>query len=259
LGVALAVHVAAAQAPEALNATVRLAFVRTDVAPGVAAGPYAGFGALLAQMLTPDGGVTIRYTVSRDAMRAEIDGRLSMLPRGAVILERVGDDVLRILNPAQKIWYEVSSDFSPGMLMGTPDIELQPTGEHATIAGKLADRFRFTETIQMPSPQAAAVPSDFPREIQFTGDLWSTTALAGESYRAIARTMQTLAAVPGMDALTANGRFPLRLYLRSDLMPGYELQTEVASLGTARPDPAAFEVPDDYQKVEPPFGGRRGR
>jgi len=142
-----------------------------------------------------------------------------------------------------------------GLLLGTPDVEIQPTGEHATIAGEPADRFRFTETLHVPAPAGVVLPQDFPHEIQFTGDLWSTDALAGSTYQAIAKTMQTFAAIPGVEALTAGGRFPLRLALRSDLLSGLELRTEVTALRTVPLDAAAFTVPSDYQKVQPPAGG----
>lgn len=66
--------------------------------------------------------------------------------------------------------------------------------------------------------------------------------------------MQTFAAIPGIDALTAGGRFPLRMSFRSDLLAGYELQTEVTSLKSVPADPSLFTVPSDYQKVQPPFG-----
>jgi hypothetical protein len=255
----LPVPLAAAPAPApqpagAISATIRIGFAKIDV-PAGATGPYAAFGPLIAQMLTPEGPATIQYTVSADAMRAELDGRLGPLPRGTVVLQRLGEPTMRVLTPAQKTWYEIPAGQSLGMMLGAPDIEIQPTGEHATIAGQPADRFRFTETLQVPTPDGANVPADFPREIHFTGDLWSTTALAGSGYAAIMQTMQTFAAVPGIEALTAGGRFPLRMSFRSDLLAGYELQTEVTALHTAPVDPGRFVVPSDYQKVQPPFGG----
>ena len=163
---------------------------------------------------------------------------------------------MRVLNPAQKTWYEIPAEQTLGLLVGAPDIDIQPTGERATIAGQPADRFRFTETLRVPAPEGVSLPPDFPREVQFTGDLWSTTALSGDAYAAILKTMQTFAAVPGIDALTAGGRFPLRMSFRSDLLAGYELQTEVTALKTVPANPAVFAVPSDFQKVQPPFGGR---
>lgn len=238
-----------------VEAVIRLGFNRVDVPAGTA-GPYAAFAPIVAQMLTPEGPADIRYTVSAEAMRAEIVGRIGPLPRGSIVLQRIGEPSMQVLNPAQKTWYEIPSDQTLGMLLGTPDIDLQPTGEHATIAGQPADRFRFTETLQVPAPEGVNLPPDFPKQVQFTGDLWSTTALSGEAYAAILKTMQTFAAVPGIDALTAGGRFPLRMSFRSDLLAGYELQTEVKSLRTVTPAADAFAVPSDYQKVQPPFGGR---
>jgi hypothetical protein len=244
----------AAARPATIEAVIRLGFSKTDVPAGTA-GSYAAFAPILAQMLTPEGPADIRYIVSADAMRAEIIGRLGPLPRGTVVLQRIGQPSMQVLNPAQKTWYEIPAGQTLGLLLGAPDIDLQPTGEHATIAGQRADRFRFTETLQVPAPEGVNLPPDFPREVRFTGDLWSTTALSGDAYAAILKTMQTFAAIPGMDALTAGGRFPLRMSFRSDLLAGYELQTEVTSLRTVTAAADAFSVPSDFQKVLPPYGG----
>jgi len=245
---------ASPQTSKTIEAVIRLGFNRIDVPAGTT-GSYAAFAPLVAQMLTPEGPADIRYIVSAEAMRAEIVGRLGPLPRGTIVLQRIGSPAMQVLNPAQKTWYEVSAGQTLGMLLGTPDIDLQPTGEHATIAGQPADRFRFTETLHVPAPEGVNLPADFPREVQFTGDLWSTTALSGDAYSAILKTMQTFAAIPGIDALTAGGRFPLRMSFRSDLLAGYELQTEVKSIRTVTPAADAFAVPSDYQKVQPPYGG----
>ena len=58
-----------------------------------------------------------------------------------------------------------------------------------------------------------------------------------------------------MEALTAGGRFPLRIALRSSIMPGYEIRSEVTTIGSTAIDPSLFVVPAGYQKVQPPLGG----
>ncbi len=58
-----------------------------------------------------------------------------------------------------------------------------------------------------------------------------------------------------MEALTAGGRFPLRIALRSSIMPGYEIRSEVTAIGPAAADPSLFTVPAGYQKILPPVGG----
>ena len=69
------------------------------------------------------------------------------------------------------------------------------------------------------------------------------------------RTLQAFAAIPGVEALTAGGRFPLRIALRSTIMPGYEIRSEVTAIGPAPVDASLFTVPAGYQKVQPPVGG----
>ncbi len=245
-----------AAAPAALKARLRLSVVKIDAPPVARAqNPYGELGGLLARMLAPEGPVDIEYVVAGDSMRADVKGRLATLPRGSIVLQRVGDPVLRILNPGNKTWYELSTDQNVGALLGAPDVQVEPTQDTAMILGQRAQRFRFSETLRLPALDGVTLPPDFPRELQFTGDLWSTNAFAGEGYANIFRTLQAFAAVPGMDALTAGGRFPLRLHLRSTFMPGYELRSEVTAIGPTEPLPSLFEVPADFQKVQSPVGG----
>ncbi len=241
--------------PSALKATVRISVTKIDApASSAAEHPYGQLGVLLARMLAPEGPVDIDYLVAGDSMRADVRGRLATLPPGSIVLQRVGDSTLRILNPGNKTWYELSTDQNLGQLIGAPDVQIEPTNETATIVGQRAQRFHFAETLRMPTLEGVSLPPDFPRELQFSGDLWSTDAFSGAGYAAIFRTLQTFAAVPGMEALTAGGRLPLRLRLRSTFMPGYELRSDVTSIGPAQADPSRFEVPSDYQKVQSPFG-----
>lgn len=242
-------------APAALKARLRLSVVKIEAPAAAAPDPYGELGGLLARMLAPEGPVDIDYVVAGDSMRADVQGRLATLPRGSIVLQRVGDAAMRILNPGNKTWYALSTDQNVGGLLGAPDVQVEPTGETATILGQRAQRFRFSETLRLPALEGVTLPPDFPRELQFTGDLWSTDAFSGEGYANIFRTLQAFAAVPGMEALTAGGRFPLRLHLRSTFMAGYELRSEVTAIGPMQPNPSLFEVPADYQKVQPPVGG----
>ena len=246
---------APAAPPVSLQMSMQLSIAKVDTPVPETSSPYAAFGPLLARMLTPEGPVSISYQVSAEGMRAQVDGRLAMLPSGTILLQRVGESSLRVLNPQQKTWYELPQAQNVGALLGTPDVDIQPAHERETIAGQRADRFRFFERIQVPPLEGVTLPPDFPHELTFTGDLWSTDAFAGEAYRSVFRTLQAFAAVPGLDALTANGRFPLRLHMQSDFMPGYEVRTEVTSVRAGAADPALFTIPADYQKIVPPGGG----
>jgi hypothetical protein len=247
---------AATAAPAALKASLRISVARIEApAASDAENPYGQLGGLLARMLAPEGPVDIDYVVTGDSMRADVRGRLATLPRGAIVLQRVGEPMLRILNPANKTWFEVSTDQNMGALLGAPDVQIEPTPDTTTIVGHRAQRFRFFETLRLPTLEGVTLPPDFPRELQFSGDLWSTDGFSGAGYATIFRTLQAFAAVPGMEALTAGGRLPLRLHLRSTFMPGYELRSEVMSIGPAEAAPALFVVPADYQKIASPIGG----
>jgi hypothetical protein len=244
--------------PQTLKATIRMSIAKIDApAPpiGDKATAYGNFGPLISQLLTPEGAVDIQYLIAGDQSRAEAKGRLATLPPGSIVLQKMGDDFIRVLNPANKTWYEIPANQNLGALLGTPDVTIEPANEKATIAGQRADRFRFKERLQVPVPEGVSLPADFPREIELDGDLWSTDAFAGGSYASVFRTLQAFAAIPGVEALTSGGRFPLRIALRSSIMPGYEIRTEVTAIGPAAMEPSLFVVPSGYLKVQPPAGG----
>ena len=242
----------------ALKTTIRMSIVQVDSAlPTLADGrrnPYGNFGPLIKQLLTPEGPVTIDYVIAGDQSRAELKGRLATLPEGSVVLQRMGEDVIRVLNPSNKTWYGIPANQNLGTLLGAPDVTIEPTGEQATIAGQRAERFRFKETLHVPVPEGSSLPPDFPKDVDLTGDLWSTDAFSGNAYAAVFRTLQAFAAIPGIEALTSGSRFPLRIALRSSIMPGYEVQSEVTAIGPASPDAKTFDVPADYLKVQGPGG-----
>src|SRR5215813_1883262 len=250
-----------AQAPPqtaALKATIKISLVKLE-APAVRDGektpPFGNFGPLLTQLLTPEGPVEIQYTIAGGDTRAEIRGRLATLSKGTIVLQRVGDETIRVVDPVAKTWYELPATQNLGALLGTPDVTIEPAGETATIAGQRAERFRFRETLRVPVPEGVSLPPQFPSDVDLAGDLWTTDAYAGANYAAVFKTLQSFAAIPGVEALTAGGRFPLRIALRSSIMPGYEIRSEVTAIGPATIDPSVFKVPVDYQKVQPPVGG----
>ena len=259
--VILAQALAPAQAPPpaTLKATIRMSVAKIDApAPpiGDKATAYGNFGPLISQLVTPEGPVDIQYLIAGGETRADVKGRLATLPAGSVVLQKMGDEMIRVLNPSNKTWYEIPASQNLGALLGTPDVTIEPANEKATIAGQRADRFRFKQTLHVPLPEGVSLPPDFPSDIELTGDLWSTDAFAGGSYAAVFRTLQAFAAIPGIEALTAGGRFPLRIALRSTIMPGYEIRSEVTAIGPAASDASLFTVPAGYQKVVPPGGGQ---
>ncbi len=246
------------QTPASLNTTIRMSVVQVDSAlPSLADGkpnPYGNFGPLIKQLLTPDGPVTIEYVISGDQSRAEVKGRLATLPQSSIVLQKMGEDTIRVLNPANRTWYEIPANQNLGTLLGTPDVTVEPTGEQTTIAGQRAERFRFKETLHVPVPDGSSLPPDFPKDIDLSGELWSTDAFSGNAYAAVFRTLQAFAAIPGVEALTSGGRFPLKIALRSSVMPGYEIRSDVTAISAASPAATSFEIPAGYVKVRPPGG-----
>jgi hypothetical protein len=239
-------------AANGLKATIRLNIAKVDVPANAPVSPLGNMGALIAQLLTPDGPVEIDYLIAGDATRGEVRGRLAAFPRGTIVLQHLHDDAIKVLNPDNKTWYELPATASLGAQIGAPDVQMEPTGETAMIAGQRAERFRFVETLRFPAPEGANLPSDFPTSIDLSGDVWSTDAFSGSGYAGIFQTLQAASAIPGMEALTAGGRFPLRIAVRSTMMAGYEIRSDVLTIGAAQPAASMFEIPRDYQQVRGP-------
>src|SRR3954470_563644 len=118
--------------PSTLKATIRMSIVNIDV-PAVRDGgkpsPYGNFGPLLTQLLTPEGPVDIQYLIDGDQTRADVQGRLATLPRGSIVLQKMGEDVIRVINPGNKTWYEIPANQNLGVLLGTPDVTMEPMNE----------------------------------------------------------------------------------------------------------------------------------
>jgi hypothetical protein len=249
---------AQAAAPATLKATIRMSIARIEAPPlkeGERPSPYGNFGPLLTQLLTPEGAVNIQYVIAGEQTRADVQGRLATLPKGSVVIQKMGDETIRVLNPNNLTWYEIPANQNLGVLLGTPDVTIEPTADTAMIAGQRASRFKFSETLHVPVPEGTTLPPEFPSDLQLSGDVWSTDAFSGASYANVFRTLQAFAAIPGVEALTAGGRFPLKIALRSPIMPGYEIRSEVIAIGAAAADAALFTVPAGYQKIQPPLGG----
>ena len=248
-------RVEGAAQPGTLKATIRMSVAKIVASALEKPSTVGNFGPLISQLLAPDGPVDIHYIIAGDQTRAEVQGRLATLPKGSVVLQKMGDASIRVLNPGNKTWYEIPANQNLGVLLGTPDVTIEPTGEKMTIAGQRADRFRFRQTLDIPLPEGTTLPPDFPKKIDLSGDLWSTDAYSGTGYAGVFKTLQAFAAIPGVEALTAGGRFPLKIALRSSIMPGYEIRSDVTTIGPVAADPSLFTVPSDYQKVQPPGGG----
>ena len=75
--------------------------------------PFGNMGALIAQILTPDGPVEIDYLIAGDSTRGEVRGRLAAFPRGTIVLQHLHDDAIKVLNPENKTWYELPATARP--------------------------------------------------------------------------------------------------------------------------------------------------
>src|SRR5262249_61175033 len=86
--------------------------------------PFGTLGPLLPLWLTPEGPVDIQYTIAGGDTRAYILGRLATLPRGTFVLQRVGDEAIRVIDPSAKTWYELPASQNLRALLGTPAVTI---------------------------------------------------------------------------------------------------------------------------------------
>ena len=248
---------AAAPPPQtsALTATIRVEVARLADAGDVPPESLAGLGPMLARMLTPDGPVEMRWYGDPAGVRARIAQRLSLLPAGAVVIQRRGAAAIEVLNPSEQTYYEMPAATSGSLdaLAGVPDLQMRPTGDTTIIAGQRAERNELTLTLAL---SASAGPAGgLPRDLQITGDVWLTDAFAGDEYRAILQTLNALMAIPGLGAAVPPGRFPLRTRLRLTMLPGIELRSDVVAIRPAAVSRDELTIPAGYRKVDPPGRG----
>ena len=158
-------------------------------------------------------------------------------PRGTIVLQQLRDDAIKVLNPDNKTWYELPATPASARMLGDAgraDRADRRDGDDRRSARRAVPLRRRRCGSRL--PKASSLPSDFPTSIDLSGDIWSTDAFAGSGYAAIFRTLQAFSAIPGMEALTAGGRFPLRIAVRSTMMTGYEIRSDVTTIGAAQPD-----------------------
>ncbi|HEX5475966.1 MAG TPA: hypothetical protein VFX12_15005 [Vicinamibacterales bacterium] len=244
--------------PAALEASMRIEIARVATPGGSEAGPYAALGPIVAQMLTPDGAVDMDWYGSAGGVRATLHERLSMLPAGAVVVQRAGAAAIQVMNPAARTYFDLPAAAAADGGSGVPDVVLQPTGEFATIAGARAERHTVTLTLALPPARGVPAWSGLPANLTIVGDIWLTDAFAGAQYASILKTLDALMAIPGLSRTVPAGAFPMKTRLRLTLLPGYELRSEITRLAAAAVDPRALDVPAEFHRVAPPGQGAGG-
>ena len=232
-----ALSTSAAQAD--LRYTTRMEVRRTPTAvPDTAPELSAVLGALM-----PSG--ETRIFMRAQSMRIEQGNGAAR----TVVLTR--PDGQFVLYPASQTYLRMPALRNDAARAQPPAPLFRRTGEFATILGLRAERVLVTMTIAFPGAPPPGVPSSMTLE----GELWLTDA-----YSAEARGLQTL-----MGAVAPKGGpegMVLRQVLRNAQM-GYEMEMQVTELVEGPLDPALFEIPAGYRRVDelfipdPPGRGRQ--
>ena len=212
-----------------LRYTTRMEVRRTPTAvPDTAPELAAVLGALM-----PSGDT--RIFMRADAMRIE----QGIGPARTVVLTR--PDGQFVLYPASQTYMRLPELRNDAARAQTPAPVFRRTGEFATILGLRAERVLVTMTLAFPGIPPPGVPSSMTME----GELWLSDAYSTE-----ARGLQTL-----MGAVAPPGGpegMVLRQVLRNAQM-GYEMEMQVTELVEGPIDPALFELPAGYRRVDTPL------
>lgn len=208
---------------------------------------FTMFGGLVVSTIVPPGGVKMTVTVGERGTRLQYDQAYLMLPAGAALLVRPDGSQI-VIDPAARTYWRAGQATSAGGAGVTPDVNVTPTGEHATIAGLDAERSTLDVRLAFPGAAGAAMPG-LPSELAISGDVW-----LAPRYARYARMLPALAnglAAVGMGALPADG-LPVRLVMRSELFAGQEIESVVTSIAETTAAADLFEVPAGFKEVDPP-------
>jgi len=219
---------------------------------------FAMMGQAMAQQVQQMNGTETTTTIGDGVIRTEANKAIGGMPEGLIAIMREDGTMLGI-NPAERTYFRASmpdlSELAPGL---KPTIDVKRTGEFSTMLGQRVERVLLDLRMPLPIPPEAMsqLPAGFPTEVSMSMENWTA-----EAYKAYGTEM--IRGNPAMSALglaeVADIGFAMRQIVRSQMLGGYELETNVTSVTEVTPPAGFFEVPDGYREVAAPAGlGRAG-
>jgi len=138
-----------------------------------------------------------------------------------------------------------------------PTVTVSRSGEFSTLLGQRVERVLLDLRMPLPIPPEALsqLPPGFPTEVVMSMENWTA-----EAYKAYGT--QMIRGNPMMAALglaeIADVGFAIRQIVRTPMLAGYEMETNVLSLTEVTPPAGFFDVPAGYREVPAPMGLGRG-
>ena len=108
---------------------------------------------------------------------------------------------------------------------------MEPTGRDGDDCGPARGAaFAFVETLRFQAPEGANLHCDFPTSINLSGEVWSTDAFSrGAATPQSFRRFRRHPPFPAFSVRTG-GRFTLRIAVRSTMMTGCEIRSDVLTM-----------------------------
>lgn len=217
---------------------------------------FAMMGSAMAQQMGEMNGTETTTTIGDGVIRSEMNKPLGGLPAGALTILRADGTMIGI-NPTDKTYFRATMPDVAALAGFSPSVAVKRTGEFTQLLGHRVERVVLDLRMPLPIPPEAMaqLPPGFPTEITMTIENW--TAEAFKAYGT-----QMIKGNPAMAALglaqVADIGFAMRQIVRTPMLAGYEMETNVTSVSEMTAPAGYFDVPEGYREVAAPAGFGRG-
>jgi len=217
---------------------------------------FAMMGNAMAQQMGAMNGTETTTTIGDGVIRSEMNKPLGGLPAGAMTILFADGSMIGI-NPAEKTYFRATMPDVAALAGLAPSVTVNRTGEFTELLGHRVERVVLDLRMPLPIPTEAMaqLPPGFPTEITMTIENWTA-----EAFRAYGT--QMVKGNPAMAALglaqVADIGFAMRQIVRTPMLAGYEMETNVTSVAETTTPAGFFEVPEGYRQVAAPAGFGRG-
>lgn len=225
-------------------------------------------GPMIDQVFGGAEGVDVVVTVHQDGrMRSEYLRSYSGMPAGSVVLLR-GDGSSVGYDPKAGTWWkmtdgldEMPPEMQAMLAQMKPVVSVKKTGERQAIAGLASEKSLLSIRMPIPLPPGvdlSQVPPELaamiPKEITVDADVWLSPQYGKYSSAMLDQLTKGPFAQFGIKSFDAEqlAGFTTRMNMRMSVMPGYEMEMLVSTVGEETAPAAAFELPAGLKEIPMP-------
>jgi hypothetical protein len=215
---------------------------------------FAMLGNVMSQQMAQMDGMETTTYIGDGMVRTEMSKPLPSLPPFTVTIMKADGTMIGI-NPTDRTYYESKMpDMNALLEQGMkPTVTVNRTGEFSTLLGRRVERVMVEMKMPLPiQPEVVAqLPPGFPSEVVMTIENWTADAFKAYGTQMV-KGNPTMAAL-GLAELADIG-FAMKQVVRSSMLAGYEMETNVTSVSEGAVSADLFTVPEGYTKVAAPTG-----